>query len=181
MRCRMSRDDKSNGAAACLQHLLVWTLAAGAFIVAFQSPWSSNISYFHSAAPVDPAMLLASGEGSVELRQEADGHYAVAGAISGISLTFMLDTGATVTAVSEDLARRAGISRCRPTTTNTANGVTRSCLATVAELSFGNFRMANVDVMILPQLTGTEALLGMNVLRHFGIEQRHGRMRISTP
>ncbi|MBN8473266.1 retropepsin-like aspartic protease [Sulfuritalea sp.] len=62
-------------------------------------------------------------------------------------------------------APRAQLPSSQPTTTNTANGVTNTCLAKLPELSFGNFRMTNVDVIILPRVAGGEALLNMNVLR----------------
>ncbi len=140
-----------------------------------------SVSHSYSTPKPPPPVFAVSGSGFIELRQDDCGHYAIEGVISGTPLRFMLDPGATITAVSNDFALRARIPSCRPTTTNNTNGVTNACLAKVPELSFGNFRVTDVDVMILPRLTGSEALLGMNVLRHFGIEQRGGAMRISAP
>lgn len=137
---------------------------------------SPSVLYSYSMPKPPPPVFAVSGSGFIVLRQDAGGHYAIEGVISGTPLRFMLDTGATI-----DFALRARISSCRPTTTNTANGVTNACLAKVSELSFGDFRVTDVEVMILPRLTGSEALLGMNVLRHFGIEQRGRAMRISAP
>lgn len=145
--------------------------------------WPS-VTYAYSApelpASALPPALAVAGGGFMELRQGVGGHYVVDGTVAGTPVRFMLDTGATITAVSADFAQRARLYSCRPTTSNTANGTTSACLARVAELSFGHFRMTDVDVLILPQMSG-EALLGMNVLRHFGIEQRGGAMRISAP
>lgn len=140
-----------------------------------------SVAYSHSTPEPPPPLFAVSGIGALDLLQDARGHYAIDGNIDGTSLQFMLDTGATITSVSNDFALRARIPSCRPTTTNTANGVTNACLARVADLSFGHFRVRDVDVMILPRLSGSEALLGMNVLRHFSIEQRGGAMRISPP
>lgn len=44
----------------------------------------------------------------------------------------------------------------------------------------GSFRFTHVDVMIMPNMSG-EALLGMNVLRNFRIEQTDKVLLISTP
>lgn len=145
--------------------------------------WPS-VTYAYST-PELPSLALppapnVAGGGFMELRQGAGGHYIVDGTVAGTPVRFMLDTGATITAVSADFAQRARLYSCRPTTSNTANGTTSACLARVGELSFGHFRMTDVDVLIMPQMSG-EALLGMNVLRHFGIEQRGGAMRISAP
>jgi clan AA aspartic protease (TIGR02281 family) len=140
-----------------------------------------SVAYSYSTPEPAPPIFAVTGSGSVDLRQDADGHYRVNGSVSGTSVQFMLDTGATITSVSNDFALRARIPSCVPTTTNTANGVTNSCLARVPDLSFGNFKVTDVDVIILPRLTGSEALLGMNVLGRFGIEQRGGNMRISAP
>lgn len=154
---------------------------SGKIIIVRTATASPAVSYAHAVPEPPPPVFQVSGRGYIELRQNAGGHYSVNGTIGGTPLLFMLDTGATVTSVSNGFALRAQIPLCRPTTTNTANGVANACMARVPELSFGNFRVTDVDVMILPQLVGSEALLGMNVLRHFGIEQRNGVMRISAP
>ncbi len=59
------------------------------------------------------------------------------------------------------------------------NGDVEGCVATVREIAFGEFRVRNVDVPIMPKLAGP-ALLGMNVLRHYRIEQEEDFMRISV-
>ena len=55
----------------------------------------------------------------------------------------------------------------------------KACAATVAEITFGSFKLTNVDVNVMPTMPGT-ALLGMNVLRNFHIEQIDKIMRISS-
>lgn len=106
---------------------------------------------YHFITPAEQEKLEASeiiGEGQLELKQTRDGHYFSSGAINGSSLIFMIDTGATVIAIS-------------------------------AEITFGPFTLADVTVSILPSMPG-EALLGMNVLRNFHIEQIDNTMRISS-
>ena len=49
-------------------------------------------------------------------------------------------------------------------------GVVDGCVATVSEFAFGKFRVTDIEVAILPALSG-EALLGMNALKQIKIEQ----------
>jgi clan AA aspartic protease (TIGR02281 family) len=140
------------------------------------------VSYAHTDPPLPPPdFRITGGDHYIDLPQGPRGHYQVDGTILGTHLSFLIDTGATLTAVSQEFASRAGITSCRPISSKTANGVTNACLATVSELSFGPFSVANVEVSILPRLEGSEALLGMNVLRRFSIEQQNRVMRISGP
>ena len=151
-----------------LKYLLVWAIIGGVLFALFQRHESGR-----------RLSVQTLGAGYVDLQPNAHGHYTVAGAVNDTPLHFMLDTGATTTALSREFARQAGITSCRPGYSNTANGVTEMCMATAARLGFAGFQLANVRVAILPRLEG-EALLGMNVLRHFAIEQRAGRLRIAA-
>lgn len=119
------------------------------------------------------------GSGSLVLQPVVGGHFAVEGAINQKPVTFMLDTGATVVAVSKSFAVHAGLSQCRPYRTSTANGVVNACLATAKEMQIGQFRMSNVEVVVLDNLPGAP-LLGMNVIGRFRMEMRNGAMVLSA-
>ncbi len=119
------------------------------------------------------------GYGKLELKQTRDGHYFSSGTVSGTPVVFMIDTGATTVSISSNIAARAGIRKCFPRPVSTANGKVNACVATVPEITFGSFRLSHVEVMIMPNMSG-DALLGMNVLRNFYIEQAGNVMRIST-
>ena len=125
-----------------------------------------------------PAEVI--GSGKMELKQTRDGHYFSSGTVNGAPVVFMIDTGATIVSVSAEIAARAGIRECAPRQVLTANGQVSACVATVPELTFGSFRFTQVDVMVMPNMPG-DALLGMNVLRNFCIEQAGKVMRISAP
>lgn len=120
------------------------------------------------------------GAGYLELKQRPDGHYLVAGRLNGADVTYILDTGATLVALSDRTAARAGIQGCTPHGFKTANGMVQGCLGRAAELSFGGFQMHDVQVGVMPNMAD-EVLLGMNVLRHFRIEQHDGTLRLTAP
>ena len=118
------------------------------------------------------------GPGHVELSRARDGHFRIDGAIQGEPVRFLIDTGASTVSVSGSLARRAGIDCRTPSTFNTANGIVQVCMGRAARLDFGPFSIENVSVAILPKLA-SDALLGMNALRHLRLEQTGNTLRLS--
>lgn len=126
---------------------------------------------------VRPSEVVGAGE--LELRQAGNGHYFSSGTINDAPVVFMVDTGATYVSISTEMAKRVGVQKCHPHQVMTANGSVNACAATVPELTFGAFLLTNVEVTVIPNMSD-EALLGMNVLRHFRIEQVDNVMRISS-
>lgn len=147
------------------------------------NPVQIALAYSTSRPPANPEQIKPPSEvigvGELKLLQSRDGHYFSSGRINGVPLVFMIDTGATTVSISADIAARAGIKNCVPVNVSTANGIVDACVATVAEVTFGNYQITDVDVTVLPNLPGN-ALLGMNVLRNFRIEQVGDVMRISV-
>lgn len=128
------------------------------------------------ASPPPPAVQ---GGGFVELAQRPDGHYYIDGYVNGAPIAFVVDTGATFTTLSREDAYRAGIEICTSRTFHTANGVVEGCVGRVPKIQIGGFVLRNTDVAVLPNQAGV-ALLGMNILNNFRIEQQGGVMRISA-
>ncbi len=138
---------------------------------------------FSMIKPVNPEQIKLSPEVTgfeqLELLQSQDGHYFSAGSVNGVPVVFMIDTGATTVSISSEVAAQAGIEQCIPISATTANGIVNACSATVAEVTFGNYQITDVGVTVMPNMPGG-ALLGMNVLRNFRIEQVDDVMRISV-
>ncbi len=125
----------------------------------------------------EPPMKLISG-GTMELPQAADGHYYMQGSINGNPVTFMVDTGASITTLKREVAFAGGIRDCKPARFNTANGVVDVCVGTLEEIRLGAYTVNNAVVAANPN---TEVnLLGMNVLSQFRISTENGVMRLST-
>ncbi|MDC8444363.1 MAG: retroviral-like aspartic protease family protein [Nitrosomonas sp.] len=118
------------------------------------------------------------GTGKIELLQANNGHYFSVGTINDAPVLFLIDTGATYVSVSSKIAERAGIRECLPHHVMTANGSVDACMAIVSVITFGAFQLNDVEVIVLPDMFD-EALLGMNILHHFRIEQANQVMRIS--
>jgi len=120
-----------------------------------------------------------SGTGSLILQRVVGGHYAVEGSINAMPVNFMVDTGATTVAVSENFAKHAGITECNKARFNTANGMTEVCIATAKELTIGQFKLNNVEINYGKGMSDDLFLLGMNVIGLFKMEQQGDVMKLS--
>jgi aspartyl protease family protein len=95
-----------------------------------------------------------------------DGHFWLRARVNGTPERFLIDTGATVTALSPDAASAAGI-RDQPlrqsVVLKTANGAVEARIGTIDELKFGNIVARDLDTVITPGLGHTN-VIGMNLL-----------------
>jgi aspartyl protease family protein len=95
-----------------------------------------------------------------------DGHYWLRARVNGTPVSFLVDTGATLTAVSSETAERIGLKPRDagiPVRMQTANGSVAAQLTTIDELKFGNVAARGIDAIIAPGL-GPTNVIGMNVL-----------------
>lgn len=95
-----------------------------------------------------------------------DGHFWIRAEVEGEPVAFMVDTGATLTAVSSQTAQRVGLNPRPggiPVRLNTANGTISADITTIDELRFGNVAARGLDAVIAPNL-GETNVIGMNLL-----------------
>ena len=82
------------------------------------------------------------------LARSEDGHFWLHASINGVSRRFLVDTGATLTAISEDTAIAANVPQnamSRTIRMRTANGEVQAELASIGELRFGNIVARDLD------------------------------------
>lgn len=111
-----------------------------------------------------PAQTVVGGETRVPL--SADGHYWVEARVNGSPQRFMVDTGATLTALSSEAARAADIDPDPlrlPVVVRTANGATQAQMARIGEVRFGSIVARDMDAIVTGS-TGGLNVLGMNFL-----------------
>jgi len=128
-----------------------------------------------------PEQVVEGGETRIPLAP--DGHFWLRAEINGVPANFLVDTGATVTAVSSDLAAQAGLQPRRgglPISIGTANGPVAAQLATADELRFGNVAARGLDVVIAPTL-GETNVVGMNLLSRLASWRVEGQTMILVP
>jgi aspartyl protease family protein len=112
-----------------------------------------------------------------------DGHFWLRATVDGVPANFLVDTGATLTAVSAETAERIGLEPREagiPVRMQTANGSVIAQLTTIDELSFGNVAARGIDAIIAPGL-GPTNVIGMNVLSRLASWRVEGRTLILVP
>jgi aspartyl protease family protein len=114
--------------------------------------------------------------GVIELRRSPDGHFHWPGRVNGVAVDFLVDTGATATALPAALARRVGLVAEGQLRSSTAGGVVDGHLARADVELQGGVRAERLRVVVLPALEAP--LLGMDVLSRMHFSQRGGVLRI---
>lgn len=104
--------------------------------------------------------------GETRIAMSRDGHFWIWAQVNGEPRRFLVDTGATVTAISPSTAEAAGV-RMQPmrqsVVLKTANGAIEAKLGTIDELRFGNVIARDLDAVVAPGL-GETNVIGMNLL-----------------
>ena len=95
-----------------------------------------------------------------------DGHYWVEASINGTPARFLIDSGATVTALSEPTARAAGLNYdvgAPGVVMTTANGKVEARRSSIAKLAIGPVIASDLPVVVSPAF-GEINVIGMNML-----------------
>ncbi len=110
---------------------------------------------------------------SVTLLADARGHFITTGVVNGISLRFIVDTGATSVVLSSTDARNAGINYLSGTRTqtHTANGVVPVYAIKLDTLRVGDIVVNNVDAIVIESGKLPIALLGMSFLNRMEMKR----------
>lgn len=160
----MTERDRPALARALRQTGYLGMLAAGLLLIG---------QLAQQAEKSDAAILLGSKpklsvEGSeTVIPLSSDGHYWVRATINGAELDLMIDTGATITALSMDGAEAVGLEPdplVAPARLNTANGTILARAGIIGDLSFGTITARNLEAMILPAEGIDTNVIGMNLL-----------------
>ncbi len=125
------------------------------------------------------AVTSADGE-AIEIAAGIDGHFAVRGAVNGVPITFLADTGASAVVLTYEDAERVGIDGDRLSFTIpvvTANGTALAAQMTLHEVSAGPIKRDSVSGYIAQPGRLDGSLLGMSFLsRLSSVELRGGRL-----
>ena len=113
----------------------------------------------------------------VDIRRSGDGHYHWPGTVNGRAVDFLIDTGATGTAISAALARELRLESNERVQSNTAGGVVTGDVVRVDLALQGGVLAQRLRVVALPGLD-EHPLLGMDVLGRLRWQQRDGVLRI---
>lgn len=133
------------------------------FILLQQAPYQPELARLTGKLGLDDQQV--SGK-EVRVKLASDGHFWVRASVNGVERRMLIDSGATITAISEATAEAAGVdahSGLTPVVLRTANGVAPARTGAIDELRVGNIVARNLRVVTAPGLGGLD-VLGMNFL-----------------
>jgi aspartyl protease family protein len=128
-----------------------------------------------------PATSKPSRLGSVvEIEAADNGHFNAEVEINGRAVEVMIDTGATMVALSYEDAERAGLllnDSDFTSAVSTANGMARVAPVTLDRVSIGDITVRNVPAAVTERGRMRTSLLGMSFLRKLSrFDMRSGRL-----
>ena len=136
-------------------------------------------------APVAPAAVAAAEPTAPSYREasiaaDRGGQYRARALIDGQDVDVMVDTGATVVALTAETGARLGVTvdPSRPRwRMNTANGVSLAAPVTLKSVSLGAIYMDDVQAVVMPPGASSMNLLGASFLKRLvSVEQRGGML-----
>lgn len=129
-----------------------------------------------------PAQLGAAQQGGSRIEVSADlrGHFVVHPTLDGRRVRMLVDTGASLIALSHEDARSAGLTISPRDYTQriaTANGVVEAAPVRFSEVRIGEITVRGVEALVLPPGKLGTSLLGMSFLKRLGgFEIAQGRL-----
>lgn len=144
----------------------VWALVLFAVYLLFQAiepqitAWQQNRRGGEVAIAVDPR---SSGH-VLKIPMSNDGHYWVDAHLNGQTVRFLIDSGASTTALAQQTASTLALVPDQGSMiVQTANGPVNAQRATIAEMEIGPIHASGLPVIVSPAF-GSVNVLGMNFL-----------------
>ena len=137
----------------------------------------SLVIYLVTEVYRQPAEGKVLAHGVLEIPRDRDGHFRVAGAVNGVPVQFMVDTGASIISITDKVAERAQLPEGVPMQFQTANGVREGTMRRAERIEVGPLAVNNLRVGT--GYTGEsdkDALLGQNFLQHFDVEMSRSQL-----
>ena len=150
------------------------------FVLLQQAPYQPELSRYTDKLGLDDQRV--SGK-ELRVKMSSDGHFWVSASINGVQRRMLIDSGATVTAISSSTARQAGVSQdagLAPVILETANGTARAETGRVDEIKVGNIVARNIRIVTSPGL-GRLDVIGMNFLSKLQSWRVEGQTLILVP
>jgi len=155
-------------------------LAFFIYVLLQQAPYQPELARFTSSIGLDNQEVTGK---ELRVRMSPDGHFWVDASINGVKRRMLIDSGATVTAISQSTVRAARVDAgagLAPVVLRTANGAAPAETGSVDELRVGNIVARNLKIVTSPG-PGDLDVLGMNFLSKLQSWRVEGQMLVLVP
>lgn len=165
-----------------LVSLASWALIAGLLLVVIgqREQFDPYLQRIARALKLEDQTVVGR---ETRIRMAADGHFWARVTLDGVPRRMLVDSGATVTALSTRTAQAAALDVRKsvfPMVLNTANGQISAQTATVRELRLGDIAARDLGVVVSPAFGDTD-VLGMNFLSKLKSWRVEGNTLILQP
>ena len=150
------------------------------FVLLQQAPYQPTLARLTESLGLDDQQVVGN---ELRVRMSADGHFWVNASINGVRRRMLIDSGATITAISGETARAASVESrtgLTPVVLRTANGMAPARTGSIDELRVGNILARNLKIVTSPGL-GDIDVIGMNFLSQLQSWRVEGRTLILVP
>lgn len=155
-------------------------IAVLAVVLLQRAPYDPMLSRVADTLRLDGQEVVGD---EVRIPMSANGHFMASVTINGVRRRMLIDSGATVTALSVRTATEARLepdAGLLPVVLQTANGATRAQTTTIGEMRLGNIVARDLKAVVSPAL-GDMDLLGMNFLTKLQSWRVEGRTLVLVP
>ncbi|MEE9451537.1 MAG: TIGR02281 family clan AA aspartic protease [Gammaproteobacteria bacterium] len=160
---------------ARVMFIIAWVLAIG-LLLTFFNYWLSQERNPNQNLQVD---YTAGGQAQVVLQANRQHHYVFTGKINGVSVDFILDTGATNVSIPENIANDLKLPPGHPQNAVTANGTITVYTTRIDTLEIGPITLNNIKAHINPAMRSDQVLLGMSALQALDFSQSDGTLTLT--
>ncbi|QDX28103.1 TIGR02281 family clan AA aspartic protease [Sphingomonas suaedae] len=166
-----------------IKTVIGWAVIAGLIylVVINKDRILDQLRTIGASAGLSEAPQVTQGD-TVRIRLSPDGHFWARATINGVERRMLIDSGATVSAISAATAEAAGIDYARgmPVRVSTANGTVDARRAQAQRVEVGPLRTEDLTVFVAPSF-GDLDVLGMNFLSRLKAWRVEGNVLILEP
>jgi len=171
------------GFGEIVRNILAWVAIFAVFIVGFSYQREILAVWSRVSGEMTGANEQLVVGDTLRIRQSADGHFWVDAKVNGLPVRFLIDSGATTTAMTLRTAQNAGIDISKspiPVILTTANGSVEAQRGTIQSLQIGPMVAQDLPVVVAEEF-GDSNVIGMNFLSKLGSWRVEGPVMVLEP
>jgi aspartyl protease family protein len=170
---------RTASAGSMVRYAAIWIIIGVVAILGYSYRADFKNMQSRVIGELRPDLALTTGSGDIAIRRSGDGHFRLTAIVDGKSIRFLVDTGASLIALTRHDAQSLGFDTERLTyglRLSTANGTAWAAGVSLGEVVVGSIRARDVNASVsrdgLP-----ESLLGLTFLNRLsGYEVRGDTM-----